>query len=54
MKKSGQNKFTVSGYFVNDHRIEGKWTYEDFGYLIGTKDCLTKSYGTGNWVAVKQ
>jgi hypothetical protein len=53
-KWGGKSSFTAVGRFVNDQRIEGQWIFEETATLPGIKNCVTKAYGDGHWVAEKK
>jgi len=53
-KWGGKSSFLVVGRFINNNRIEGQWSFEETATLPGSKNCVTKGYGDGHWVAEKK
>lgn len=53
-KWGGKGNFGVVGKFINGNRIEGQWSFEETATLPGSKNCVTKSEGSGNWIAIRE
>lgn len=54
-KWGGKSSLAVVGQFKNENRIEGQWEFkENTAGPISVPECEGKSYGSGNWTAVRK